>query len=862
MSWYRMRSRRAADRERGEEMRSHIDLYVDEAMARGLTEQDAQREARLRFGNPRVKREEVDALERIPVLETAGHDIRTAVRSLRSAPGFTTTVLIVLTLAMGATTAVFSIVDAVVLRPMPFPRPDRIVALGYAFQGRVASFPLSAPQLLALDAQSDLFESIAATTNGNISLRRDGPWDAEILRGQKVTASLFSVLRVSPKIGHLFTRENEMDGHDRVAVISAALWKRRFDNDPNVVGRRLPGASGDLVVVGVMPADFAYPVGAPTPTQLWTPYVVSASERAGNGSSHYLQTIARLRAGATLASSQARLNALVPVQSGGTPQGVFTRPIALAPLQDAVVGSTRAWALLVLAAMTCVLLIACVNIANLMLVRATVRTREFGVRSALGASTWQLVRMLLAEGLLLSAIGTSLGLAVAWWVVEASRSMLPTSLPRVGDVAINMRVFAVAAGAALVTGIVFGLAPAVRGSTALGYVLKQEGRGTTLSRRRLWIRSAFLTTQVALAVVLVLGAVLFLTSFGRLMAIDLGLDYRHVTTVDVRPSAAAATPDRLTRLAESVARIPEVDSAALATANLPYSLGTSVRLLSRPGVEQPFPLETSSISPGFFRALRVAVRRGRAFLASDTAGSEGVVILNESAARKIFPNVDPIGRSLDGDRRRTVIGVVADARTFDPERAPEPAAFIPFAQDTHPAGTLVVRTVDASMPIDRQIKEAILAEFPDLVLAPARPLASSFDGLIAQRRFNVLLLGLFGALGITIAAVGIFGVTNYAVAQRTREIGIRMALGAVSASIVWAVLKRTSFEVALGLAIGLGLAWVLSKSVASFLFSVQPHEPQLYVVVAGILAVAAIAAATIPARRATRVDPVVALRIE
>jgi predicted permease len=618
-------------------------------------------------------------------------------------------------------------------------------------------------------------------------LKRDGENDPEIVREQRVTAEFFPVLRASPSIGRAFTTEYEIEGRHRVAVISHGLWQRRFGGTSDVLGKRLPADGGDVEILGVMPSGFTYPVGAIQPTDVWMPYVIPNSERAAKVSA-YLRLIARLKDGITIEQAQTRVD-VIDASTAGIQTD--TGRLRVRDLHESLVGDMRAWMFMLLAAVACVLLIACVNIANLLLVRATVRVRELSVRSALGATRWDLARMLLAESLVLSTAGAALGILVAWWGIGPLRSLLPPDLPRLAAIAINWRVLAVSAGAALVTGIAFGLAPVFHSSRAIDRVLKDDGRADTASTRSQWLRATFLIAEVALAVVLLVGAALFIASFARLMRIDLGLDYHNVLVMDVRPRAG--TSARFTNVLEQVRRIPGVEAAAIASANLPFSLSAnSAPISSPPGRTLPPALAgvaLSRISPDYFRALGVPLLRGRFFTATDSQGSELVAILNEAAAKTYFPNQDPIGQSFGMSGSRTIVGVVGNVRGFGPERTIERESFVPMAQAEVNGGTLLLKTTDNSAAIAPQVKAAIWSEFPNVAIPAPRTLEQGLGRLIAERRFSMFLLSLFGVLGVTIAAVGIYGVMTYVVTRRTREIGIRMALGAGSSTILWSVLS-------------------------------------------------------------------------
>jgi putative ABC transport system permease protein len=808
-----------------------------------------------------VKLEEVEALKRIPVLETLARDLRDAFRGLRAAPGFTAVVVTVLTLAMGASTAMFSLVDHVVLRGLPFYRTDRLLAFDRTVSGTVMYAPFSAVEFLAFRAERDLFEGLAAVRNNTLTLRRENGNDPEILRSQRVSAEFFPVLRVSPALGHPFASEDEAEGRGRVAVISHSLWQRRFGGTADVLGKRLPANGGDVEIIGVMPPDFAYPVGAVEPTDLWVPLVIPRDERE-DINNQWLRLIARLKDGVTGEVAQARIDKIVASDSRISKAAANWHP-TLRTLQSSLTAYYRPWMLMLLASVACVLMIACVNVANLLLVRSTVRIRELGVRSALGATKWDLARMLLAESLLLSFTATILGGFAAFWGIDVLRSSVPSYLPRLANVAVDSRVLVVSACAALLTGVAFGLAPLVGCSRAIDRVLRDNGRANTASSRNQWLRSSLVVVEVALAVVLSIGAGLFITSFARLMRVDIGMDYQRVLVADVRREADVS---RLARILERVRGIPGVEAVAMKTSNVPFSGSSSSTGIDIPG-RDPQPawsrgIGHSEVSPDYFRMLRLPLRNGRLFTDADRQGAEPVVVLNETAAKTFFPGEDPIGRVVQLRDHRTIVGIVGDVRNLGPEQTSQPEAYLPMAQGSGAGGTLLVRAAGDTAAIIPPVKAAIWGEFPNLAIPTPRTLEQSFASYIAQRRFTMLVLSVFGLLGLTIAGVGIYGVTTYVVTERTREIGIRMALGALASTVLWSVLRRAMTQVGLGLLAGLGLTWLVATSVARFLFQVEPHDLQVYAAVCGMLVLSAFVAALLPARRAARVDPLVALRLE
>ena len=667
-----------------------------------------------------------------------------------------------------------------------------------------------------------------------------------------------------------------MNGRARVAVISYGLWQRRFGGSPDVIGRPLPGQRGDFEIIGVMPSSFAYPVGAIRPTEVWIPNVFGADERVrANVYSYRLQVIGRLRDGTSLEQAQAQMNQITARLAAETPRWFEDRIARVLPLREYLTRGVRTWMLLLLGAVGCVLLIACVNLATLLLVRLSARSRELVIRSAIGASRWDLVRALLAESLLLSLGGAALGAFGAWLGVETLRSVIPADVPRVADIVVDLRVLATTVIVAIASGLIFSVAPILqflRPGNGATHVLRAHTAGPTHQ----WLRGALITVEVALAVVLLVGSGLFLASFARVTSVDLGLDPANVLTVRVRPLVGPLATDmsmaeaqqnnrgRLQGILERVRAIPGVDVAALVGGGVPLRGDLRTEDFGIPGRVLPRgeDLDSNQISPDYFRAMRVPLLKGRFFADEDRQGSEPVIIINGAAARKYFPGEDPIGRMVQFLGTRRIVGVVGSIRHDGPEADWRRQGFVPLDQSQAIGATLVLRLSRNAGNVLPAVKSAIWSEFPGLALPDIRTLSQYFNSLIAQRRFNMLLLSLFGVLGIVIACVGIYGVMAYVVTQRTQEIGIRMALGALPAAILWSVLGRAGMYLAGGLAIGLMGAWLLGGLVSGFLFQIPPHDLRVYAGVSATLVAAGVAAAWFPARRASRVDPLVALRLE
>jgi len=809
-------------------------------------------------------------------------DLKAAYRALKSSKTFTAVALTVLALGIGASTAIFSVVDTVVLRGLPFDEHDRLVAVGQRStpSGRAGGPTLDpqavnsfAPQnYIDLIAQQQVFESISAIAGGALTLREPGA-EPEEMRAQRVTASFFTVLRQQPVIGRAFTVENENDGQQQVAVLSDGLWRRRFGADPGIVGKTIPLEGGAYQVLGVMAPDFEYPVGSARPTELFVPYVVPPDERVRDPSrmSIYLQSIARLKPGVSLAQAQANMNQIATALQQANPKWNKDTLLGVRPLHDHIVGArTTQWMLMLLGAVGIVLLIACANVANLLLARASEREREVGIRAALGAGRWQLMRQLMTENLVLAVLGTVLALVLAWWGVSVLKTAIPDGVPRVSKIAIDLRVLGAAALIALVTGI----GPAFQLSRPdLTHALKEGARGASTGRGRRRLRSALVVVEVALAVVLLVGAALFIGSFRTLMHIDPGFNPDHVLTASLQPrfdQRAANTPppsfsNEFGQIVERIRNTPGVTHVSVISGGMPLGGSMSTTSYTIPGrveLSGDHNISIRRVSADYHQAIGIPLRRGRLFTDADRDGAAPVVILNESAAKQLFPGEDAVGKVMGVNGDRTIVGVVGDIYQTSLEAAPRTEAYVPVAQGRTLGSDLIIRTSGDPYTVVPAVRAAVLSVLPDVPLRNVRSMNEVIARLIAQRRFNMLLLGLFGVLGLVISAVGIYGVMAYVVAQREREIGVRMALGASRGAVVGMILRSAAILVAFGLVIGGVAAWSLGGMAKAFLFKIEVTDPRVYATAIGVLVAAALLASLIPARRAARVDPLVALRAE
>jgi putative ABC transport system permease protein len=868
------RSRAAAELD--EELQFHLEHEIDANIARGMSAGEARRAALRDLGGLAQTREAVLDVRSVWI-ENVWRDARHAVRALIAAPSFSLVVVTVLTLSVAASASVFSIVDAVVLRPLPYVHPDRLVGISEPTRQNLSptrgDLLVSSQEFFDWRDRQDVFAGLAASAWTEITVKAAGEDFPERLPTRWVTANYFDVLGRVPLLGRPFTVENEVPGRNHVAVISHRLWQRRFGGDRNVIGRQLPGQLAAFDIIGVMPPDFRDPDDTAEAVQVWIPFVPDPDARVrGNSFGYFLRVVARLRDGVSIDHAQSRMNSIMADLAVNYPRWVEGRVARVESLHASVTRGVRTWMLMLLGAVGCVLLVATVNLANLMLARGWVRRQELAVRAALGASRATLARVLMVESLILSTTGAALGAGVAWLSVGYLRSSLPSDLPRAGDVAIDARVLAATMGLSVVIGIVLGLIPVRQFvGAATSTVLVGQQRSGSADRAAVRLRGWLVVAEVALAAVLLVGAALFATSFARVTSIDLGLDYHNVLTLHLRPLVRPTdvNPGQapLLRALERVRAIPGVEVAALGGNGLPFRGDLLTQDFSIPGGVADADIALNQVTPDYFRALRIPVRNGRVFSDADVYTGQRVVVLNELAARRFFGG-SALGKTMRWNNYgvRTVVGIVGDIRYDGPEQPTRPQAFIPIMQTRESAATLIVRTAPGATSVLPLIGRVIADEYPAGAVAPlnidAQPLERYFSELVAERRVNMRFLGLFGLLGALVAVVGIYGVLAYLVAQRTREIGIRMALGARRTAIVGSVLALTARYVMIGLAAGTFAAWMLSTLVRGLLFSVQPHDPAIYAVVGFTIFGLAALAALVPARRAASVDPIVALRCE
>jgi putative ABC transport system permease protein len=818
------------------------------------------------------------------MLASLWQDIGYGARTLRKNPAFTAVAVLTLALGIGANTAIFSIVNARLLRPLPYSNPDQIVMVwgtnpfGFGWHGKTG---FSALNFLDYQQQNKVFAHLATFNDADFTLT--GVDSPERIRGARVTAEFFSVFDVKPMLGRTLLPEDEQAGQDRVVVLGYGFWQRRFAADPKIVGQTIRLEATSYTVVGVLPQSFEFSIPEYFGSkELWVPAIIPRNEHRG---SKYLAVIARLKPGVTLRQAQADLDSITVrlTQEYGTAMGKFgTR---LVPLHEEIVGDTRPVLWLLFGAVGLVLLIACANVANLQLARASTRQKEIAIRSALGASRGRVLQQLLTESMLLAIIGGALGVLLASAGISLLTALGPAGLPPGATIKIDAVVLSYSLGLSLVTGILFGLAPALQSRpTRLGESLKEGGKTSVAGSSGRRLRSLLTISEVALSVILLIGAGLLIRSFVRLLEVNPGFETANILTLRLTlpkysypeaPTQAAF----YARLIEHVKALPGVIAAG-ATNDLPPTKGSHSSNISIEG--QP-PIDGSNAalasqqrlaSPDYFRVMGIPLIAGRAFSETDTSSAPPVVVVNQTFTRQFFPNENPVGQHLKFGGAEgpnpwlTIVGVVGDVRAFGLDKQPNSEMYLSTQQQKFltsnplPQMYLVVRTTGDPNSLAASVLGAVRVLDKDLPLQRAQTMESYLAAFIAERRANMLLLGMFAMVAMILAGVGIYGVISYSVAQRTHEIGLRVALGAQSRNIFTLVVGNGMRLALIGIIIGLGGAVALTRLMATLLFGVKPIDMVTFAAVSVALLIVALAACYVPARRATKVDPLVALRCE
>jgi putative ABC transport system permease protein len=870
-----------------EELAQHLDDVYQRTLKNGATEAEARSAALNELAAddllPREMRRSQSTFKESPVaggptksslVADLLHDLRYAARLQRKNPGFTVVAVIALALGIGANTALFSVVNTVLLRPLPYKDPERLVMVweDASRQGYPRDTPAAANFVDWRD-QNQVFEGMAAMYDTSFNLTGTG--DPERLEGRSVSASLFPLLGVEPQIGRVFTAAEDQPGAQRVVLLSYALWQQRFGGDPGIVGRSLTLNGEGYVVVGVMPARFQFPS---SDDQAWVP-IAFTQEEAANRGRHYLQVVARLKPGVSLGQAQSEMNTIGSRLQQQYPQFNTDVGVAVQPLHEHLVGDIKPALLILLGAVGLVLLIACANVANLLLARAAARQKEIAVRVALGARRWRLIRQFLTESLLLSTLGGLVGLVIAYGGLIVLKAFIPENISQAREISMDLKVLGFTFLVSVTTGLIFGLAPAIQAARFNQIeTLKEGGRDAATGGSGKRLRSVLVTAEVAISLVLLIGAGLLINSFLRLRNVDPGFRADNLLTMKiVLPESKYEEMERrsafYTDLIQRVQSLAGVRSAAVTT-NLPlYRHGNSIGI----GIEgQPAPppgqeriIVTRIVSPGYFNTMGIPLVRGRQLSEQDTDTTPNVVVISETMARRYWPGEEAIGKRIAVGRIRKpedwiqVIGVVKDVRQFELTAESKPQMYLTYRQaGFFDAQDLVVKTDVDPASLAATVRKAVWEIDKDQPVSNIRTMEEILADSIARQRFSMLLLAIFAAVALVLAGVGIYGVMSYSVAQRTHEIGIRMALGAQTGAMLKLAVGYGMKLVLAGLVIGLIAAFALTRVMATLLFGVTATDPATFTLISLLLIAVAALASYVPARRATKVNPIIALRYE
>jgi putative ABC transport system permease protein len=812
-------------------------------------------------------------------METLWHDLRFAVRTLIKKPGFTFVLVLALALGIGANTAIFSVVNAVLLRPLPYKNAERLVWIWSTNPLNDIEFETaSPPDYNDWKTQNQSFEEMGAFVSTRLTLTSNG--EPERYDAAYVTDGFFEVLGAQAEIGRTFTPDEDKPNSGRVIVLSHALWQRRFGGDPKIVGNAITINGNPFTVVGVMPADFKHPrPEANRKAEMWSPLQVDYAKAGRRGD--YLGVIARLKPNVAIEQSRAEIKTIAGQLEQQYPASNTGWSTLVVPLHERFVGDVRPVLIVLLGAVCFLLLIACANVANLLLARAAARQKEMAIRTALGARRWRIVRQLLTESVLLSVLGGALGLLLALWGVEALVALSPGNIPRLNEISLDGRVLAFTFGVSLVTGVLFGLFPAWQASNPnLNETLKEGGRGTTEGGRGGRARRALVVAEVALALVPLVGAGLMVKSFMRLQDVNPGFNPERILAVEIYlpgttykegPQATAFYKELLTK----VQNLPGVEAAG-AIDTLPLSGGGNVLAFYVEGhplqpTDKTPDAEYRVVTPEYFQTMNIPLLRGRYLSEQDGPNMPQSFVINDTLARRYFGDEDPIGKRMNlGDTKDpewyTVVGIVQDTRHESLGAEPYPQMYAVNTQVMRRSLVMVVRTASNPATMIPAIRSTVAAMDSSLALNNARTMAQVMAQSVARPRFNMLLMALFAVVALLLAAVGIYGVMAYSVTQRTHEIGVRMALGASSTDVLKMVVRQGMALTLFGVGIGLAGAFIITRLIASLLsgllFQVGTHDPLTFAGIALLLSLVALLACLIPARRATKVDPMVALRYE
>ncbi|MFZ0910699.1 MAG: ABC transporter permease [Candidatus Acidiferrales bacterium] len=869
--------RRRVDQELDEEIREHLDRLTNGYIATGLDSRQAREAALREFGGVEQAKEDCRDARKVSWIQDLIQDLRFGARMLRNIPGFTAVAVLTLALGIGTNTAVFSLLNGVLLHPLPYRDPGRLTLVwekdeqGHRDNATFATYT-------DWKAMSKSFEELSLYRLWMPIVSDSG--DPEQLTGLRVTTNYFRMLGVRPALGRDFLPEEDAPSASHVVIISHGLWQRRFNSDPDIAGKTMSLNSVPYVVAGVLPANFESLMRMnsrePTP-EIWGALGYDASLPWACRTCHHLIAIGRLRPGVTFAQATAEMDTIAAALWKAYPKDYSAAGVILTPLREELLGPVGTTLLLLFGAVTLVLLVACTNLANLLLARATQRNKEIVVRTALGAARGRIFRQLLTENCLLALLGAAAGLIPAYWTPELLASLGAGDIPRLAEVRLDWRVVLFTFGLALLTGLVSGIAPALGAwKTNLQDALKEGARGSS-GEAAGRLRGVLVVSEVALSLMLMLGAGLLLRSLLHLLTVSPGFDATNVLTMRVSIVGQKYDDDKILRqfydqALERVRALPGVEAAG-AVSEIPLGGNMDMYGFHAEGKINPNPeLDASAerycVSPGYRGAMRIPLLRGRDFGETDNAAAPQVILINDESGRQMWPGEDPLGKrvKIGGIDKPwwTVVGVVGSVRQYGLDLAPTMQFYVPHAQWPFPDSdmSLAIRTSDAPTAIAGAARDAIRSLDPNQPISRVMPLGDYVGVSVQSRRLSLILLGSFAAIALLLSVVGIYGVTAYAVAQRTREIGVRMALGAQGRQVVLLLLRQELVLVMAGVALGVAASAAFTRLPASMLFEVKPTDPVTIVLVSVLLLGVALLACWIPARRATRIDPMVALRYE
>ena len=865
-------TRRRSDERLREEMESHLAAQTEENIRAGMAPAEARRQAALKFGTVQAVREDYRAEAGLPFLEDLLIDFRYAVRQLvKKSRGFTTVVILTLALGIGACTAIFSVINGILLRPLNYPAPDRVVTIKETQLPGLPDVYASVPNFLDWQQQAKSFSHIAAFAGAPLNFTNAG--EPQQLRAIKVTVHFFDVLQVQPTIGRTFNPEEDTPGKHHVVLLTEPACERLFGGTSGILGRQLQLNDEIYTVVGVIPAGFGY--GLAPNMDAFIPMAFRPDETTNqNRGMHKVITVARLRPGVSVAEADAELKLIAAQLAAQYPETNKGWSAFVMPLLDYWVSNVRVLLYTLLGAVGFVLLIACANVANLLLARAISRHREFSVRAALGATRGRLIRQLMTETLLLALVGGAAGVLLAHWSLQGLLVLAPAVLPRTSEIRLDGTVLAVCLALSVCTGLLFGLAPAWLASRVdITTALKAGARGTTESRSRGRLRGLLVIIQVALALTLLAGAGLLARSFARLTTVDPGFTPRGAVVLRFtlpekkypQPEQQVAFADKLLERARA---LPGVESAAVAQP-FPFFPGWTFpfNLEGRPPVPES-ELPNSSyyaVTPDYFPALGARLVRGRVFSAEDRPDAPRVAIINETLARRYFGDQNPLGKRIainELEKWREIVGVVAYVRAGGIEQRADNQVYEPFAQSPHRTLNLLVRSAESTATLVPSLRAAVYSIDKDQPVPHVRTLDSILEDYMAAPRFAMLLLAILSSAALVIASVGIYGVTSYTAAQRTGEFGIRMAIGAQRRNVLRLVLRQGGKLVLIGLLAGLFSTLVAARLLRSMLFETSPYDPITLATITILLGIFAVLACLLPAYRAANINPIEALRAE